>query len=68
MAVAAGLSFSGSGSAEPGHIHVENHRLFAACAEETWIELIEIQLEGRKRLPAAEFLRGTVLAKDARLG
>ena len=41
-----------------GRLHVENHRLFAACAEETWLELIEVQLEGKKRMTAAEFLRG----------
>ena len=40
---------SGLGLAQPGQIHVENHRLFAACAEETWLELIEVQLEGKKR-------------------
>ena len=53
---------------EPGHIHIENHRLFAACAEETWQEFLEVQLEGKKRLAAAEFLRGTALAEGARLG
>ena len=33
----------------------------SACAEETWLELLEVQLEGKKRLAAAEFLRGTPL-------
>jgi methionyl-tRNA formyltransferase len=55
-------------SPQPGQIHVENHRLFAACAGETWLELIEVQLEGKKRMTAAEFLRGTPLAENARLG
>ena len=68
MAVADGAGVSALGLAEPGQIHVENHRLFAACAEETWLELIEIQLEGKKRMSAAEFLRGTPLAEHARLG
>ncbi len=53
---------------EPGRIHVESHRLFVGCAQNTWLELLEVQLEGRKRLPAAEFLRGTALPADARLG
>ena len=53
---------------EPGQIYVENNKLFAACAQHTWIELIEIQLEGKKRLTAAEFLRGAQLAAGARLG
>jgi methionyl-tRNA formyltransferase len=38
------------------------------CAEDTWLELLEVQLEGKKRLPAAEFLRGNPLGADARLG
>jgi methionyl-tRNA formyltransferase len=59
--VAAGLQ-------EPGQLCVEDHRLFVACAEETWLELVEVQLEGKKRLAAAEFLRGTPLGPDARLG
>lgn len=54
--------------AECGRICVENHRLFVACAENTWLELLEVQLEGKKRMPAAEFLRGNALTADARLG
>jgi methionyl-tRNA formyltransferase len=68
MAVAEGSSASAWGLTEPGQIHVENHRLFSACAGETWLELVEVQLEGKKRLPATEFLRGTCLAENARLG
>jgi methionyl-tRNA formyltransferase len=56
------------GSAAPGSVRVEGHRYFAACAGSTWIELLELQLEGRKRLSAAEFLRGNSLCADARLG
>jgi len=52
----------------PGQIRIENHHFFAACAEDTWLEFTEVQLEGKKRLSAAEFLRGTPLAADARLG
>jgi methionyl-tRNA formyltransferase len=68
MDVAAASNISAPASAHPGKIHVENHRLFAACAGGAWLELVEVQLEGKKRLAAAEFLRGTPLAKDARLG
>jgi methionyl-tRNA formyltransferase len=57
MGLAEGSGFSGSISSQPGQIHVENHRLLAACAGETWIELIEVQLEGKKRMTTAEFLR-----------
>ncbi len=55
-----------------GRIAIEEGRLLVACAGNTWLELLEVQLEGKKRLPAAEFLRGaglgTGLAAGARLG
>jgi len=56
------------GAAEPGQIRMEHERLFAACAGNTWLEFLELQLEGKKRMHAAEFLRGTQLAANARLG
>ena len=56
------------GIAAPGSVRIENHRLFVGCAGDTWLELLEVQLEGKKRLDAAEFLRGNPLAADARLG
>jgi methionyl-tRNA formyltransferase len=59
-------------SAQPGQTHIEGHRFFVACAGETWLELLEVQLEGKKRLAASEFLRGAGsaagLAEGARLG
>ena len=68
MAIAHESYASRLGFAEPGWILVENDRLLAACAENTWLEFLEVQLEGKKRLEAAEFLRGNPLAADARLG
>jgi methionyl-tRNA formyltransferase len=68
MKVADAASVSSPQLDQPGTIHVANHRLFAACAEETWLEFLEVQLEGKKRLAAAEFLRGTPLAAATRLG
>ncbi len=59
---------SAMGDAQPGAICVTGGRMFAACAEDTWIELVEVQLEGKKRMSAAEFLRGNPLAATARLG
>jgi methionyl-tRNA formyltransferase len=55
-------------SFHPGQICIEGQRLLVACAQNTWLELIEVQLEGKKRLAAAEFLRGNPLAAGARLG
>jgi methionyl-tRNA formyltransferase len=68
LEVADASSFAAPISAPPGQIHVENHQLFAACAQNTWLELLEIQLEGKKRLAVAEFLRGSALSGGARLG
>jgi methionyl-tRNA formyltransferase len=55
-------------TAVPGHIRSDKTRLFVCCAAQTWLELIELQLEGKKRMNAADFLRGTVLPAGARLG
>jgi methionyl-tRNA formyltransferase len=73
MAVAATPTYAESavvevGPAPPGQIRIKDHRLFVACAEDTWIEFLEVQLEGKRRLTAAEFLRGNPLAANARLG
>jgi methionyl-tRNA formyltransferase len=68
MAPVAVSSLAPPTNAEPGRIHVENRRLFVACARQTWLELCEIQLEGKKRMTTAEFLRGTQLPAGARLG
>lgn len=54
--------------AEPGQLRVEDRRIFVACAEDTWLELLELQLEGKKRLQAAEFLRGNRLESGTKLG
>jgi methionyl-tRNA formyltransferase len=53
---------------EPGQIHVEGNRLFVACAQKSWLELVEVQLEGKKRIAAGDFLRGNALKDGARLG
>ncbi len=68
MAIARGSYAEGLGFAEPGWVVVENHRLLAACAENTWLEFLEVQIEGKKRMTTDEFLRGNPLHADARLG
>jgi methionyl-tRNA formyltransferase len=68
MAIAHESYASALGFSEPGWILVEDDRLLAACAANTWLDLLEVQLEGKKRLTAAEFLRGNPLPADARLG
>lgn len=65
MAVAAA---PGNATAAPGEIRVDAQHLLVSCAQGTWLDLFELQAEGRKRLPAAEFLRGSQLKSGARLG
>jgi len=55
-------------SGAPGEVRVEGHLMLVACAEGTWLELIEVQLEGKKRLGADEFLRGVAMPPGTRLG
>jgi methionyl-tRNA formyltransferase len=43
---------------DAGSVLVKDERMFVACAQKTWLELLEVQLEGKKRIAAAEFLRG----------
>lgn len=69
----AGPALSRSASVElnsfpPGQIRIQDHRLLVSCAVNTWLELVEVQLEGKKRLAAAEFLRGITLPANAWLG
>lgn len=68
MAVAGQSGFGKAQRAPAGEVQVENERMYVACAADTWLELTDVQLEGRKRLAAAEFLRGMPEARGARLG
>jgi len=56
------------GPAEPGIVELLNGTIVVACAQGTWIEVTQLQLEGKKRMTAAEFLRGAALKSGARLG
>ena len=62
------LAESAGGAGAPGEIHIEGNRLLVACAQNTWLELVEVQLEGKRRLGAAEFMRGMQMGAGARLG
>jgi methionyl-tRNA formyltransferase len=55
--------------AEPGALCVRDKRMLVGCAQNTWLEFEEVQLEGKKRIAAADFLRGLQPAHVAlRLG
>jgi methionyl-tRNA formyltransferase len=53
---------------EPGIVDLADHRLLVACAQNSWIEITELQLEGKKRMAASDFLRGAGLHSGVRLG
>jgi methionyl-tRNA formyltransferase len=55
--------------ADSGVVMIRDKRMLVACAQNTWLEFDEVQLEGKKRIAAAEFLRGLHPAHAAlRLG
>ncbi|MGA7317617.1 MAG: methionyl-tRNA formyltransferase [Silvibacterium sp.] len=56
------------GPADPGAVRVDQARLFVRCGSGTWLELVEVQLEGKKHMPAVDFLRGHPLKSGDRLG
>jgi len=43
---------------DPGEIAVEGTRLMAGCGHGTTLELVEIQMEGKRRMLAREFING----------
>jgi methionyl-tRNA formyltransferase len=55
-------------AAPPGTLAVERDRFFAAAGDGSWIEILEVQIEGRKRLGAGDFLRGAAIGPGEKLG
>ncbi len=58
MEVTSELPASAPTSGDPGQVFVNEARMFVSCAHRTLLEFVEVQVEGKKRMPAAEFLRG----------
>jgi methionyl-tRNA formyltransferase len=56
------------GGAPAGMLVSENRRLFAGCGDNARLEILELQLAGKKRMAADAFLNGLKLAQDERLG
>jgi methionyl-tRNA formyltransferase len=57
----------GARGSEPGTLLVEEGTMFAACGEGSWVELVEVQPEGKRRMTAGEFLRGHAVKSGTRL-
>jgi methionyl-tRNA formyltransferase len=47
-----------TGELPPAELHADSNRLQVGCGHNTSLELLEIQLEGKKRTSAPDFLRG----------
>ena len=55
-------------SASAGETRIAGDTLFVSCKGHTWLELLELQLEGKRRMSAEEFLRGNAIKDGAKLG
>jgi methionyl-tRNA formyltransferase len=53
---------------EPALLHVHGDELVAGCANATSIVLGQVQMEGKRRMTTAEFLRGFQVRTGERLG
>ncbi|HXM62627.1 MAG TPA: methionyl-tRNA formyltransferase [Terriglobales bacterium] len=56
------------GSLSPGESLVESNRLFVGCGEGTTLALLEVQPEGKKRMPAGDFVHGYRPRSGEKLG
>jgi methionyl-tRNA formyltransferase len=52
----------------PGTLHVMNRRCLVVCGDNSTLELLELQLEGKKRMATDAFLNGYTLASGEILG
>jgi methionyl-tRNA formyltransferase len=55
------------GGGAPGELQVDGDRILAGCREGR-LELLEVQMEGKKRMPASEFFRGFQVRTGERMG
>ena len=52
----------------PAELHGEHNRLLVGCGQQTSLELLEVQLEGKKRTPARDFIHGYRPTSGEKLG
>ncbi|HEX3372728.1 MAG TPA: methionyl-tRNA formyltransferase [Edaphobacter sp.] len=62
------MHVAGAGGGEPGVVEVWGDSLVVGCGGGSLIALDEVQLEGKRRMSAAEFLRGYHVRSGERLG
>jgi methionyl-tRNA formyltransferase len=47
----------GNSGTKPGEVKTDQNKLYLACSD-SWLEILELQEEGKKRLAVQEFLKG----------
>jgi methionyl-tRNA formyltransferase len=57
-----------SAAGSPGSLHPRKHGLLVSCGESTALELVEVQLAGRRRMTAEAFLNGNRVVENELLG
>lgn len=62
------MSLTSFGGIEPGTLHVLDDKLLAGCSDHTSVVFDEVQIEGKRRMSASEFLRGFQVRSGERLG
>jgi methionyl-tRNA formyltransferase len=62
------VGVGGLPAAPPGALVPLKRRLLVCCGGATSLEILELQLEGRKRMDAAAFLNGRRLSENEQLG
>jgi methionyl-tRNA formyltransferase len=62
------MSLTSFGSIKPGTLHVLDDKLLVGCGDGTTVVFDEVQMEGKRRMIASEFLRGFQVRSGERLG
>jgi len=58
LTIAAAKPSTETRNGKPGEMIAERDRLFVTCGDRTALELLEVQPEGKRRMLAADFIRG----------
>jgi methionyl-tRNA formyltransferase len=59
---------AGPGAGMPGELSTPGHRLLVNCGDRVSVELLEVQVEGRRRMTAGAFLNGQHVRPGEMLG
>jgi methionyl-tRNA formyltransferase len=57
-----------TGNAAPGTLLRQGNQVRVACGQGTWLDPLELQMEGKRRMPVEAFLHGFSFADSERLG